>query len=112
MVNDIAVPLPTWMDIVPVRSSLLPTAISVPVEVVARFDPDASAPAVPEYPRICPVPASKFLLTVMFPEPPEVPEVRLSQVPDESPSTFAVMPAPDELIAVARSERVSAPLPV
>ena len=45
--------------------------------------------------------AIEFALTVMSPVAPDVPETRLSREPEESVSTLAVMPTPEELIAAA-----------
>jgi hypothetical protein len=43
----------------------------------------------------------------MSPSEPDVPEIKLSREPEESVSTLAVTPIPDELIAEANPESVS-----
>ena len=43
----------------------------------------------------------EFALTVIFPPAPEVPDTRLNREPEESVSTLATMPTPDELMADA-----------
>ena len=48
----------------------------------------------------------EFELTRMFPSAPEVPETRLTREPEESVSTLAVIPTPDELMADAKPASV------
>jgi hypothetical protein len=50
--------------------------------------------------------AIEFELMVMFPLAPDVPDTRLSRDPEESVSTLAVIPTPDELIAEASPDSV------